>query len=87
MDPVGALAIEINDASVLSVNSDGGLILGISAGDPKRPELTQTIDKPGNKEAEYPSIKQDQNAKINYWRIESLTVQLWAKTIEPRENN
>ena len=67
-DPVGRLAIEIADPKLLQISEDGELVLGLNAGDPSRPELTHT--------------QGDRDAKVNYWRIESLGLQLWAKPTE-----
>lgn len=90
-DPVGSLSIDINDPEVLSINESGRLSLGILAGDADRPELTRvesTIgpksagsSKPNNAEQDFRKV--ESNAKTNYWRIESLTLQLWAKSTEP----
>lgn len=67
-DPVGRLMIEITDPKLLQISADGELVLGLNAGDPSRPELTHT--------------QGDRDTKINYWRIESLGLQLWAKPME-----
>ncbi len=64
-DPVGRLVFEITDPKLLQITPDGELVLGLNAGDPSRPELTHT--------------KGDRDAKVNYWRIESLGLQLWAR--------
>ncbi len=71
IDPVGRLTLEITDPSLLTVASDGSLALGINAGDTNQAELALE--------------KKDVGAKINYWRIESLGLQLWATPTEPRE--
>lgn len=78
-DPVGTISIDVNDPDLLSIAATGELTLGINAGDPDRPELTQTSPS----ESERSSGKRNANAKVNYWKIESLTVQLWVKTTEP----
>ena len=80
LDPVGSLSINVDRNDVLSIAPDGGLVLGISAGDPDRPELTHVIDKPLEKGGNQSSSSQEKTTKVNYWRIESLAVQLWAKT-------
>jgi hypothetical protein len=67
IDPVGSLSLEITDPDLLSVSADGGLLLHIAAGDADRPELTQL-------DATETSIK-------SYWQIESLNLELKAKTI------
>lgn len=68
MDPVGTLSFEVSDPRLLTVSDNGDVVLGINAGDPDRPELTET--------------KSGLETKINYWRIESLSLQLWAKAQE-----
>ena len=69
IDPVGLLTLEITDPALLTVASDGSLVLGINAGD--------------RDQAEFALEKQDAGAKVNYWRIESLGLQLWATPTEP----
>lgn len=94
VDPVGSLSIDITDPAVLSVNESGRLSLGILAGDADRPELTHVestvgtnagkssaSSKPNKSESDFRKVQSD--AKTNYWRIESLTLQLWAKSTEP----
>ena len=66
MDPVGALSFEISDLSVLRITDDGGLRLGMNVGDRSRPELT--------------TASADAGGKTNYWRIESLRLDLTGKT-------
>lgn len=87
MDPVGSISVEIDDPDVLSIDANGHLSLGLSAGDPKRPELTRTNSPPPSSPVPSSDGKQkrtiDLNAKVNYWRIDSLKLQLWAKTDEP----
>ena len=84
MDPVGSVSIELNDPEAITVDQEGRLALGISAGDPNRPELTHNLSpaKPTDDQTRAP-IQIDQNAKVNYWRIESLGLTLWATTTEP----
>ena len=64
-DPVGRLVFDIADPGLLKITEAGELVLGLNAGDPSRPELTHSQD--------------DHDSKVNYWRIESLGLQLWAK--------
>jgi hypothetical protein len=80
VDPVGSLSIEIDDPDALSIQGDGALDLGIVAGDPSRPELTHTTSD--SAAAKSPSMGINMTAKVNYWRIDSLALQLWAKTDE-----
>lgn len=66
-DPVGRLKFEIGDLELLRVGPDGTLVLGISGGDPERPELTHPPDQDG---------------KPSYWKIERLSLELWGRTTE-----
>ena len=68
-DPVGSLLFEIDDPSVLSVSMNGELRLGVKAGVLQDPTPQPT--------AEVSTV-----SAANYWRIESLTLQLWAVTTE-----
>lgn len=81
VDPVGLVSIEIDDPGVLSIHSDGTLNLGVIAGDPSRPELTRVKSQSTNSGA--PATDFNPDAKVNYWRINSLALQLWAKADEP----
>ena len=69
IDPVGLLTLEITDPALLTVASDGSLVLGINAGDTDQAEIALG--------------KKDASAKINYWRLESLGLQLWATPTAP----
>ncbi|WP_237729407.1 hypothetical protein [Schlesneria paludicola] len=81
MDPVGSLSIEISDADSLTLDDEGRLSLGLSAGDPNRPELTHSAaDQNRTDEQRLAPTQINQSAKVNYWRIESLALQLWAST-------
>ena len=84
MDPVGSVSMEIGDPEALEIDNEGRLALGIGAGDPDRPELTHTISQDGDAQAGQAERQTvDLNAKVNYWKIESLAIQLWATTTEP----
>ena len=86
IDPVGQLSFDVDDPEVLTVSDDGGLSLGISAGDPSRPELTKTVSGTlGQTGSATGGAAQNINAntKVNYWKIKSLALTLWAKTSEP----
>ncbi len=72
-DPVGTLSFEIDDPDVLTISDDGGLILGIRAGVPTQTEG----DGSGTGQA---SAAVNLAAPANYWRIESLSLQLWAES-------
>lgn len=67
-DPVGTLSLELTESELLSVAADGGLMLRVSAGDPNRIESA--------------SSEPDLDAKVSYWRIESLGLDLHIKTVE-----
>lgn len=81
IDPVGLVSIDINDPGALMIQSDGTLSLGLNVGDPSRPELTRTQSQSNAGKASSARINLD--AKVNYWRINSLALQLWAKADEP----
>lgn len=87
-DPVGSFSIDLADAEAFPVDSQGRLALGISAGDASRPQLTHNASQAQADESQIRAPTQiDQNAKVNYWRIESLALQLWAKTTQPTAKN
>lgn len=67
-DPVGTVSLDITDPEVLQAAADGGLLLRVSAGDPKL--LNQATVIP------------DRDAKVSYWRIESLAMELHVRTTE-----
>ena len=67
-DPVGTLSWELTDPEVLSVSADGGLLLRISAGDPKLTDQVTTVST--------------SDGKLSFWRIESLSLELDVKTTE-----
>ncbi|MCA9111035.1 MAG: hypothetical protein KDA52_13875 [Planctomycetaceae bacterium] len=74
-DPVGKLLFEIVDPGVLTVSDDGELTIGLSAGvqaDDANPSAGAT----GNLNSSTP---------VDYWRVQSMAVQLWAVTIESAE--
>jgi hypothetical protein len=68
-NPVGVREFEINDPSVLTINSNGELTLGVSA------DVTANLSGGQSR------------GTANYWRVESLALQLWAVTTEPEEVN
>ena len=76
-DPVGSLTFEIGDAEVLDISQNGELTLGVSAGVIALPESSQ-----GNSTADS-SINRD--APANYWKIDSLSVQVRAMITELAE--
>lgn len=81
VDPIGTLSFDITDSEALSVSSDGTISLGIRAGHSSGSEPTgATAAAPGSNGT---AVKTGSDSKANYWKIESLAVQLWAETIEP----
>ena len=80
VNPVGSLSIVITDSEALTIDDQGHLALGLSAGNPDSPDLPQGTPDGVPPQA---SSSTDLNAKVNYWRIESLALQLSAKTTEP----
>jgi hypothetical protein len=85
-NPVGSLSIEITDADALTVDDEGRLALGLIAGESDRPDLPRTVPGTAPPEAPRPVTPAvDQTARVNFWRIESLALQLRAKTTEPAE--
>lgn len=79
IDPVGTLTIEIDDPEVLTISDSDNVDLGVYAGDPSRPEMTRPKSEPTTTTKR----KIDSIEKVNYWRIDSLTLQLWAQTATP----
>ncbi len=77
VNPLGSVDIEIADSAALTIDDDGRLSLGLSAGNQ---DLSQNL--PDGASAQRPQATV-QNAKVNYWRIESLALQLSARTTEP----
>jgi len=67
-DPVGTLTWELTDPDLLSVTTDGGLLLRISGGESK--PLEQATSLP------------DSDSKVSYWQIESLALELHVRTTE-----
>jgi hypothetical protein len=55
---------------VLTLSDQGELMLGISAGDSARSGSTN------------PTAAKSGSLSANYWRIDSLVVQVWAKAAE-----
>ena len=74
-DPVGTLLFEVDDPEVLTVAENGELKLGINAG---------ATAPPGTAAVNPMSAA---SAQAKYWKIESLSLKLWAKTAEATEEN
>jgi len=66
IDPVGTVSFEITDLAALKLAENGSVRLGLNIGDQSRPELTQPNGG---------------DSKPNYWRIDSLSLTLWAKSV------
>jgi hypothetical protein len=79
VNPVGSLSIDITDADALTIDDEGRLVLGLRAGESDR-TLPETAPPDARRQV-MPSL--DQTARVNHWRIESLTLQLRAKVTEP----
>ncbi|MFO0919147.1 MAG: hypothetical protein U0872_12635 [Planctomycetaceae bacterium] len=77
-DPVGTITIDITDADLLQISPDGGLSLGVNAGIP-------TPDAAPGPDGAAPTPSTNAQMKANYWRIESLSLQLWATTSKADE--
>ena len=73
-NPVGTVMIEINDPETLTVSENGELPLGVSAGVLAGSDPTQANPAAG--------AGFDADTPANYWKIESLSVQLRAITTE-----
>ncbi len=71
--PVGSLSFEIDDPDVLTVSDQGDLTLGIRAGVPAQA---------GGDDSRSAQASAGTNlaTPVNYWRIESLSMQLWAQS-------
>jgi hypothetical protein len=82
LDPVGSITFDIADAEILSVDETGTVTLAVSGGDPSRPELTQAQSDSSMGRDSTNKGKSNDSSKVNYWRIESLRLQLWAKSTE-----
>jgi len=72
MDPVGTLTLDLTETEIFPIADDGGLLIRLSGGDPARPELTRA--------------EGDYSAKANYWKIESLNVELRVRTLPSTES-
>ena len=82
-DPVGDFSVEVTDPNVLAIAEDGGLPLGLVAGDTRRKETVKETAVTMQKAQKTGANDFDRDLKVNYWRIESMTLQLWVKAIEP----
>lgn len=71
-NPVGTVQVEISDASVLNLSDDGDLGLGITAGHSSKSQDTSGV-----------------NVKVgdvaDYWKIESVKLNVWAKATDAAE--
>lgn len=77
-NPVGSLSIDITDADAMSIDRDGRLALGLNAGDPEPTGASSDKVQSGGS-----ASGSNKSTKANYWRIESLSLRLWAATTEP----
>ena len=79
VDPVGTIIIDIDDPESLAVSENGELPLGISAGVIEESDPSQARPAAGT--------RFDADTPANYWRIDSLSVQLRAITTEFAEED
>lgn len=97
-NPVGSVSIDLNDADALTVDDDGRLILGLSAGNGANsqplPDLGGEVSsqvfpsamptpQQGTPAPQQGTPTPQQGTKVSYWRIESLALELRAITSEP----
>jgi hypothetical protein len=78
-DPVGTVIIDIDDPESLTVSENGELPLGVSAG-----VLAESDPSEANSTA---GSGFDADAPANYWKVDSLSVQLRAITTEFAEED
>ncbi len=71
-NPVGSFAFDIDDPEVLNVSIDGRVSLGVSTGVQNLPGAEIPIGGDGG---------------ASYWKIESLTLQLWGIASEMNTEN
>jgi hypothetical protein len=84
VNPVGSISFEIADPELMEIDGEGRLALGLSAGQPANAVPASGGAEGAPAETAQPPIPSNtQGTKANYWRIESLALQLWAKTVEP----
>ncbi len=91
-DPVGSLHFEIDDPEVLTVSENGELILGISGGVPGQSETSPLEPESGTAgktagSTDAPAEGLGTTTPANYWRIQSLSVQLQARASELPEED
>lgn len=79
VNPVGSVTIDLTDSEALTVDADGQLSLGVSAGNPE----ASGNQAPGTAAPDSAPSTTGQKGKVNYWQIESLAMQLSVKTSEP----
>ncbi|MEZ6031680.1 MAG: hypothetical protein R3C17_01130 [Planctomycetaceae bacterium] len=89
-EPVGVLSFEIDKSEVLSVSRSGELTLGVRAGlsaqsDPSRAEPNSNGGGNSPDSTAGTATVRGESGAANYWRIESLTVQLQAHATEQPE--
>lgn len=90
IDPVGTVVIDIDDPETLTIAEDGGLPLGLSAGlrsDADSSETASAAGGTGNPTTPSANTSFNADAPSNYWRIESLSVQLRGITTELAEED
>lgn len=76
--PVGTVVIALTDTTALGVSDAGDLILGISGGDSAQSATISTTAS-GATAGATPIVN---SAASSHWKVESLSLQLWAKSVE-----
>ena len=74
VNPVGTVQLEISDTDVLKLGDEGELTLGITAGDPNKTGANNTAISPVG-------------TTVDYWKIESVRLNVWAKTTDASEKD
>ncbi len=82
--PVGTVIVSLTDANALSVSDAGELVLGISGGVPAQSATNIPTTVGGSNAIGTPAVS---SAASSHWKIESLALQLWAKTVERSEKD
>lgn len=73
-NPVGTVQVDLTDVAVLGINDDGELALGITAGELDRAAATDDV------------AAITAAASADRWKIESLGLNVWAKTTDALES-
>ena len=82
VDPVGTLNFDIDDSDILTVSESGGISLGLNVGDSSRLEPTKTNAGGVGATKTKATSNINTGTKVNSWKIESLSLQIWARTTD-----